>query len=87
MAEARQSHTATLLPKGMVLIAGGTGTYGDLALASAELYNPGAGTFASTGSMSVARSGHTATLLPNQKLLVVGGADSGEYFASAELYK
>jgi WD40 repeat protein len=75
MTAARSAHTATLLPNGKVLIAGGsyyTGQYFQ-ALASAELYDPSAGTFAATGSMTVPRDGHTATLLQNGKLLIVGG--------------
>ncbi len=80
---ARQGHTATLLPNGQVLVAGGdTCLYGGCpALASAELYNPATGTWAPTGSMNVARSHHTATLLPNGQVLAAGG-DAG----SAELY-
>jgi hypothetical protein len=73
--------TATLLPDGMVLIAGGWGSAGGLA--DAELYDPCAGTFAATGSMSVARSDHTATLLPNGQVLIAGG----DYQGTAELYE
>jgi hypothetical protein len=40
---ARDSHTATLLPNGMVLVAGGYGSSGN-PLATAELYNPANGT-------------------------------------------
>src|SRR6266480_4313393 len=43
---ARDLHTASLLPNGMVLVAGGAAT-GDLA--SAELYDPASGTWTPTG--------------------------------------
>ncbi|MGA9655486.1 MAG: kelch repeat-containing protein, partial [Polyangia bacterium] len=87
---ARASHTATLLPSGKVLIAGGE--YDDPAsgyppLASAELYDPGAGTFAATGSMTVARYLDTATLLPSGKVLIAGGWSGSQYLPSAELYE
>jgi hypothetical protein len=70
MTLARSGHTATLLPNGTVLIAGGD-NHGDLA--SVELYDPVAGTFTATGSMSTIRVDHTATLLPNGMVLVAGG--------------
>ena len=83
--DARAGHTATLLPNGMVLVAGGfnygIGGY----LASAELYDPASGTWSATGSLITARAGHTATLLSNGKVLIAGGS-SGEPLASAELY-
>ncbi len=81
MAEARTFHTATLLPGGQVLVAGG----GD-DNSTAEVYDPVAGAFSITGAMEIGRSGHTATLLPNGSVLVVGGG----IFAglpSAELYQ
>jgi hypothetical protein len=79
--EARSMHTATLLPSGKVLLAGG-GTR-----TSAELYDPSSGKFTVVGSMTVARAGHTATLLPSGKVLIAGGASTdGPYVASAELY-
>jgi hypothetical protein len=86
MSTARTAHTATVLQSGKVLVAGGdaclfSNYYGDCPLSSAEVYDPGAGTFATTGSMSVNRVFHTATLLANGKVLVAGGHD-----ASAELY-
>jgi N-acetylneuraminic acid mutarotase len=85
---ARDSHTATLLPNGKVLIAGGaTGGGAVTALATAELYDPASGTWTATGSLATARIAHTATLLPNGKVLVAGGNNQNNfYFTSAELY-
>ena len=78
-------HTATLLPNGKVLVAGGYRLQ-RLDLASAELYDPASGTWTATGSLATARAGHTATLLPNGKVLVAGGYGNSGYLASAELY-
>jgi len=70
----RYSHTATMLPNGKVLIAGGDSPdTGYTPLATAELYDPSSGTFTPTGSMTVSRAGHTATALPNGKVMIVGG--------------
>ena len=82
---ARYLHTATLLPSGMVLVAGGYGLSGPLA--TSELYDPATGTWTDTGGLNIARYSHTATLLPNGKVLVAGGQliDSS-ISASAELY-
>jgi len=87
MGTARSDHTATLLPDGTVLLAGGLG------LSSAEKYDPGTGKFTPTaGSMSVARLGHTATLLttgPNTgQVLITGGQlnFAGAPYATAELF-
>ena len=62
MTTERASPTATLLPSGKVLVAGGTNC-GGCVLASAELYDPVAGTFSATGPMTTPRYAHTATLL------------------------
>jgi hypothetical protein len=84
MKTARSGHTATLLPGGDVLIAGGmngNGSYFD----TAEIYSPAADTSRPARSMSTRRVGHTATLLPDKKVLIAGGY-SGDYLASAEIY-
>jgi hypothetical protein len=88
MIEARTDHTATLLPDGQVLVAGGAGI-GNEALATAELYDPSSGTWTPTGNMIEARTGHTATLLRDGTVLVAGGRGNRpglRGLASAELY-
>ena len=74
MGTERAAHTATLLQDGKVLIAGGFNSTG--VLATAELFDPVAGTFTATGSMTAVRFSHTATLLPNGKVLIAGGSNN-----------
>src|SRR5262249_36849583 len=81
----RIGHTATLLPNGLVLVAGGSDNTSFLA--SAELYDPARGKWTPTGSMSIPRLGQMATLLQNGEVLVSGGKNaSASALASAELY-
>jgi hypothetical protein len=74
-----------VLLDGRVLVAGGWDASG-VVLASAELYDPGSGTWTAAGNMDEARAGHTATLLPDGRVLMAGGAWGGSPLASAELY-
>lgn len=84
MSKSRAAHTATLLPNGKVLIAGGF--YGEVpGLATAEIYDPETKAFTAAENMSVARASHTATLLKNGKVLIAGGYN-GEYLNTAEIY-
>ncbi len=84
---AREYHSATLLPNGKVLLAGGTGPIPPYDLLSAELYDPHTETWSFTGSLNAARYEHTATLLRDGRVLVVGGAvAANQFLASAELY-
>lgn len=99
MAWRRSWHTLTLLADGTVLAAGGeteicAANFCMFAgsLASAELYDPSTGAFASTGSMTALRETHTATLLKDGRVLIAGGLSYGGigvFFgtsASAEFY-
>jgi Calx-beta domain/Galactose oxidase, central domain/Kelch motif len=89
---ARNSHTATLLPNGKVLVvAGGYWSGGPCPcyfndLNSSELYDPATGTWRITASLNTARNSHTATRLPNGKVLVVAGSHANGDLNSSELY-
>jgi N-acetylneuraminic acid mutarotase len=91
----RVSHSATLLPNGKVLVAGGLNQgFGVSCFASAGLYDPGSKTWSPAGPMRSPRWGHVAVLLPTGKVLVAGGATNfnwNQYVPigitnSAELY-
>ena len=84
----RTNHTATLLPSGLVLVVGGevaSATSSDT-ISTAELYDPDAGDWKSTGNLIAQRSYHTATLLQNGNVLVAGGFGGSGSLDSAELY-
>jgi hypothetical protein len=64
------THTATLLASGKVLL-----TSGDTA--NALIYDPGASSFAPTGSLGAARASADAVRLASGKVLVAGGTANG----------
>jgi galactose oxidase-like protein len=84
MTRRRTHHSATLLPDGTVLIAGGVSFYCDVQRctptidASTEVFDPSAGSFTPTAMMSAGREGHSSTVLNDGTVLVAGGhfADS-----------
>ncbi len=84
---ARDGHTATLLPNGNIVVAGGENN--NLAMASTEVYSPLTSSWTNSGNLNVARSNASALLLPSGMILVAGGCVSnclGATTASAELY-
>jgi hypothetical protein len=81
----RADQTATLLPNGDVLIAGGMARNGAF-YSSAEIYHPASNSFTPTGSMSSERVGQRAILLGTGKVLITGGWGGGGVLSSAELY-
>jgi hypothetical protein len=92
---ARSSATATLLLTGEVLVAGGKGPGGaglralatNMALQSAELFNPESRTWRPTGSLLTPRHAHSAILLSSGKVLITGGLDEKDtVLSTAELY-
>lgn len=92
MSVARRSHTATLLPGGKVLIAGGgngVSTTTSQPIQSAELFDPATGLFTVVGNMLDRRSAHSAILLDDGTVLITGGSNgTGTLFptTSAEIY-
>jgi len=74
MSISREDHATVLLANGKVLVIGGTTVdFNGVTVASAEIYDPIAGTWTTTGSMLQGRERFTATLLPNGKVLIAGG--------------
>lgn len=85
----RSGHTATLLPDGKVLLAGGMerAAGDEINTDTAELFDPQSNTCRLVGRMHARRAGHTAVLLPNGDVLLAGGFDQGTVLDSAELYQ
>jgi hypothetical protein len=68
-------------------VAAGSADNSTHALSRAELYDPAAGSWTATASLTTNRHLHTATLLPNGRVLAAGGeVAAGVPVASAELY-
>jgi len=88
MARPRSGHTATLLPDGSVLVAGGSaGDDPTDALATAERYDPVSGSWLPAGTMASTREhGHSATLLDDGRVLVAGGSEQGVISPGGEPY-
>jgi N-acetylneuraminic acid mutarotase len=83
---ARDSHTATLLPNGEVIIVGGFDWNVHLFVGGTQLYEPATATWMTVASLGSVRRLHTATPLPDGSVLVVGGEGPEGTFGSAELY-
>src|ERR1022692_4796811 len=69
MHASRNSHTATLLPNGNVLVAGG---FSGGTLSSVEVYDRLTGTWTTTSALTANCFHHTATLLANGRVLAAG---------------
>ncbi len=85
---ARKYHTATLLPDGRVLIAGGIGQFTsgnttvDTTLNTVFVYDPESGAFSwpenGATNLTNARAHHTATLLSDGRVMFAGGLQNVE---------
>ncbi|TLY41826.1 MAG: hypothetical protein E6K58_09180, partial [Nitrospirae bacterium] len=85
LTQARAGHSATLLPSGNVLLAGGGGPAG--VLNTAELFDPV--TLSATAlpnTLTTPRTEHTATLLPQTETLLIAGQDSLGLLFSTEMF-
>ena len=92
MSVPRALHSASLLPNGEVLVAGGASTYvgPGRVYSSAEIFDPSRETWAPSAPMSVPRYTQTAVALPDGRIVVAGGwsltAVDAPSLASAEIF-
>jgi len=87
MSQARALHSATLLPDGRVVVAGGAqGTLqAPVSIASTEVFDPTTDTWSAGPTLNLARAGHFAALTPDGLVLLVGGqGPSGATESAAE---
>jgi len=79
LAAARSGAQAVTLADGRVLLVGGSGPdSGDQTFATAEIYDPAIGTWASAGSLALPREHFGLVALPDGGALVVGGVSGAE---------
>jgi hypothetical protein len=71
----RAGHTATLLPNGKVLVAGGYTQLGNAALATVEVYDPATNSWSIAAPMAHRRADQAAVLIGGGRVMVVGGSD------------
>jgi hypothetical protein len=86
MGQPRQVHTATLLPGGKVLVAGGVSFFNSVFPTSAEIFDPLTGTWRPTLPLTSGRTDHIAALLPDGKVLVAGGFNTSDTGPTTELF-
>lgn len=81
----RVGYTATLLPNGKVLFAGGGAGYGQAGygIGSMYVYDPNTQSYTFLGNMKRKRAGHTATVLKDGSIVFIGGSGHREI----EIYK
>ncbi|CAN5360971.1 hypothetical protein BH20ACT5_BH20ACT5_06520 [soil metagenome] len=78
--------TATLLPNGKVLVAGGLSNLGNV-LAATELYDPASNTFSPGPAMFDTRWQAQAAPMPDGRVLIVGGlGPGGQCLGGSEVY-
>ncbi|MGZ3456113.1 MAG: Kelch repeat-containing protein, partial [Polyangiales bacterium] len=82
-AVARYTSTATLLPTGKVLVAGGSTPE---AGTSAELYDPATGKWTTAGTLTARRGGHVAGLLPDGRVILAGGNNASTDLSTADFF-
>lgn len=88
MPSPRAAHSATRLPDGRVLIAGGCAADGceEGLSGDAVVFDPAASSFAPAGTLVQARAGHRAVALADGSVLLIGGWTREGVTASVERY-
>ena len=80
----RADHTATLLPDGAVLLAGGHN--GTTTLGSLQIFDPATNAFTDAADLAGPRRQHTATVLDDGRVLLIGGRNDSSILATTEYW-
>ncbi len=91
MGDARYNHVALKLPDRTVMVVAGVGgTNGDTSLSTAEVFDPGDGSWTAAGTLTGSRTGHAAAVFSDGRVLVAGGETvtrgNRRSLASAEIF-